>query len=114
MQYIVDARCSRGLGDPQVIRQFVQDVVQATGLNLRQFIIEEFPNGSDYGAGISALALISESHIAIHTIPQNGLLQFDVFSCKPFVPQVIDKLIVKHFGCLEVSGFRLRHLVLGR
>ncbi|HXH21819.1 MAG TPA: S-adenosylmethionine decarboxylase [Dehalococcoidia bacterium] len=34
--------------------------------------------------GISGFVLIAESHIAVHTFPERGLIWADVFSCKAF------------------------------
>jgi S-adenosylmethionine decarboxylase len=34
--------------------------------------------------GISGFVLIAESHISIHTFPERGLVNIDVFSCKEF------------------------------
>lgn len=34
--------------------------------------------------GITGIVLIAESHIAIHTYPEYGLVNIDVFSCKGF------------------------------
>ena len=34
--------------------------------------------------GISGFVLIAESHIGIHTFPERGLINVDVFSCKEF------------------------------
>ena len=34
--------------------------------------------------GISGFVLIAESHIAIHTFPDQGFLTLDIFSCKSF------------------------------
>jgi len=34
--------------------------------------------------GISGFVLIAESHISIHTFPERGLVNVDVFSCKEF------------------------------
>ena len=34
--------------------------------------------------GVSGFVLIAESHIGIHTFPERGLINVDVFSCKEF------------------------------
>ena len=34
--------------------------------------------------GISGFVLIAESHISVHTFPERGYLNVDIFSCKPF------------------------------
>ena len=34
--------------------------------------------------GVSGFVLIAESHISVHTFPDRGHVNIDVFSCKPF------------------------------
>lgn len=34
--------------------------------------------------GVTGVVLIAESHIAVHTFPERGLINIDVFSCKEF------------------------------
>jgi S-adenosylmethionine decarboxylase len=34
--------------------------------------------------GVSGYVMIAESHIAIHTFPERGLVWADIFSCKDF------------------------------
>jgi len=34
--------------------------------------------------GVSGYVMIAESHIAIHTFPERGLIWADIFSCKDF------------------------------
>lgn len=47
--------------------------------------------------GISGFVLIAESHISIHTFPEKGYVNIDIFSCKAFntdlaVSKIQDKL----------------------
>ena len=53
--------------------------------------------------GISGFVLIAESHIAIHTFPERGLLWADIFSCKEFETEGTTDTIVEAF---ELSGVR--------
>src|SRR5579859_70805 len=43
--------------------------------------------------GISCLALISASHIAIHTWPENGFASIDIFSCSSKI-NVLDVIVI--------------------
>ena len=44
---------------------------------------------SQPGAGASGFVLIAESHISIHTFPNEGRMSADVFSCEPFDPGIV-------------------------
>ena len=57
--------------------------------------------------GISGFVLIAESHIAVHTFPDRGLVNIDVFSCKPFdARDVVDRLVT-FFGLRGVKDLVL-------
>ena len=59
--------------------------------------------------GISGFVLIAESHISIHTFPERGYVNIDVFSCKDFdSEQVIKDLQAR----LELT--KLRSYLLNR
>ena len=34
--------------------------------------------------GVSGFVLIAESHISVHTFPDRGYVNIDIFSCQPF------------------------------
>ena len=40
-------------------------------------------HGTQWGAGVTILLPITDSHIAVQTLPQAGQVFLDVFSCKP-------------------------------
>ena len=85
MHLIGDLTCtSRGLADPEVVERFMREVIAETGLHIEHFHLQEFPNGSEFGAGITGMALLSESHMVVHTAPERGTLNLDLFSCRPF------------------------------
>ncbi|MFM7458476.1 MAG: S-adenosylmethionine decarboxylase [bacterium] len=49
--------------------------------------------------GLSGVVLIAESHIALHTFPdQNGFLTVDIFSCKDFCIETAISEIVKVYN----------------
>jgi len=47
--------------------------------------------------------VIAESHISIHTFPERGLINIDVFSCKEFDPERVIKDIQAKFKLTEVE-----------
>jgi len=47
-------------------------------------------------AGVTLLALLSESHTSIHTYPEEGALFFDAFTCGPICqPQEIAHVLIE-------------------
>lgn len=61
-----------------------------------------FPATGDADPGVTGFVVIAESHISIHTFPQQGCLLLDVFSCRPFdgagvVRFVADRLYLSRY-----------------
>jgi S-adenosylmethionine/arginine decarboxylase-like enzyme len=48
--------------------------------------------------GHTAIAVIAESHIAIHTFPESGLIQVDISSCKSFPWNFVSDLLVETYS----------------
>lgn len=48
-------------------------------------------------SGLSGFVIISESHFAVHTYPEKGILFLDIFSCKSFSHQEAINDVVEHF-----------------
>lgn len=53
--------------------------------------------------GISGFVLIAESHISVHTFPDRGYLNIDVFSCKSFDAAASVRYIEDLFGLAETK-----------
>jgi len=64
------------LNDERFIRQTLRDAVEAGFATLLKEVSYKFDP-----QGVTALGLISESHIAIHTWPECGYAAADVFTC---------------------------------
>lgn len=67
---------SEVLNDPLRVRVALQATVAAGDLTLRRMVMEQFEP-----QGITAIALLAESHLAIHTWPERGLFAADLFHC---------------------------------
>lgn len=55
--------------------------------------------------GYSGFVLLAESHIFIHTFPNRGSLNLDIFSCKPFDEKGAIKYVVNLF-CIKKKRVR--------
>lgn len=98
MHLIADLVCSDGLTDRQNVEDFMRAVIQVCGLTIKHFHIEEFSNGSEFGPGITGIAILSESHMVVHTAPERRNLNLDLFSCRPFRQDLLRDKIEDHFG----------------
>ena len=58
-----------------------------------------FRHGSagEPSAGLSGFVLIAESHISVHTFPELGFVNADVFSCEPFDPAIVLSVLRRAF-----------------
>ena len=54
--------------------------------------------------GITGYALITTSHLSIHTWPLRNRFSLDVFSCRPFEAQVVLDYAREHFGVVSESA----------
>jgi len=74
------------LDDAQFVRQFIADLAHCIGMTIINgptvVSFKEF--SGDPQAGLSAFAVIAESHIALHTWPVERYVMVDVVSCRDF------------------------------
>lgn len=67
---------SRLLNDEMFVKRALQGAVEAGWATLLHEVSHKFQP-----QGVTALALIAESHVAIHTWPEHGYAAADVFTC---------------------------------
>ena len=85
------------LADPDSIRAFVPEVITAIGMRAHgPLMIERFGEGEL--EGWSALQFIETSSLTIHADEVSGRCFVDVFSCRPFDPDLAAAIAVRHFG----------------
>ena len=119
LHLIADAYVGEGLDQKKTVRRFIKAAVASTGgheqkpLHLRNLDIRLFPNGylpwwkrmihwprpiTGFGPGVTANGTLSESHITLHTRPECGYINFDLFSCRSFNVEHIRKIVDNYFG----------------
>jgi S-adenosylmethionine/arginine decarboxylase-like enzyme len=87
----------RMLEDPDTIRRFVPDVIAAIGMRAHgPLALDRFGDGDLQGW--SAMQFIETSSITIHADEVSGRCFIDVFSCRPFDPDIAAATAVGHFG----------------
>lgn len=74
---IIDLYDAERLDDLDHVERALRDCVDAAGATLLHIHLHHFePNG-----GVSGVAVLAESHISIHSWPENGYAALDVFMC---------------------------------
>lgn len=64
------------------------------------FKYKESPN-KDWG--LSAFVIIAESHICVHTYPERGYINVDIFSCKEFDTEWTKEFIKDAFSIKKMD-----------
>lgn len=78
--YSVDLRdCGRleGLSAEALSKAFA-DALTSAGATIVQAISHDFP-----GMGLTSVLILAESHAVLHTWPETGTVNIDIFSCSP-------------------------------
>ncbi|HEX2413855.1 MAG TPA: S-adenosylmethionine decarboxylase [Thermoleophilaceae bacterium] len=93
--------CDTGrLSDPDNLRRFVPAVIDAIGMQAHgPLAIDRFGDGEL--EGWSALQFIETSSITVHADEVFARCFVDIFSCRPFVPELAADIAVEHFGGLS-------------
>ncbi|MFB1479491.1 adenosylmethionine decarboxylase [Corallococcus sp. RDP092CA] len=60
--------------------------------------------------GVTGLALLAESHLAIHTFPEHGFAALNVYCCRARARPDFDAMAAKHLGA---TACRVRELPRG-
>jgi S-adenosylmethionine decarboxylase len=86
---LIDCWGASKLDDIKYMKRVLQRCVNASFATLLHLHCHQF---SETG-GLSAVAVLAESHISVHTWPEKGFAAFDVFMCGAAQPKnVIDVL----------------------
>jgi S-adenosylmethionine decarboxylase len=89
--YAVDAvrTAQSPVSDPDRLTDLAKDAVAAGGGHVLDSSHVVFPNGA-----ITLVLILAESHLSIHTWPEEDLVAIDLFSCGAIDGQrVVDELI---------------------
>ncbi|WP_155321334.1 adenosylmethionine decarboxylase [Desulfosarcina ovata] len=86
---ILDFWGARSLDNPVLMENVLRRCVQAAGATLLHIHLHRFsPSG-----GLSGVAVLAESHISVHTWPENDFAAFDIFMCGDAHPEkAVDEL----------------------
>ena len=62
--------------DAQLLEKACKEAVKKSGLTEVNCLFHQFPN-----SGVTGVVLLAESHLSIHTWPENNYLNLDIFVC---------------------------------
>lgn len=68
--------CHSRIDDPSVVRQAVVEAVAAAGATLLHLYVHRYSP-----QGVTGVAVLAESHFAIHSWPERDYLAADLFTC---------------------------------
>jgi S-adenosylmethionine decarboxylase len=90
---IVDLFGARRLDDLKHVEKTLKRCVEAAGATLLHIHLHHFtPNG-----GVSGVAVLSESHISIHSWPEANYAALDVFMCGDAIPERVVPVLKEAF-----------------
>ena len=75
--------CKELLDDEEFLKEQIIEALNKTSLTLLNISSHKFEP-----QGVTIVALLSESHISIHTWPENGSAALDVFTCGDTNPEI--------------------------
>jgi S-adenosylmethionine decarboxylase len=96
---IIDLFDASRLDDMALMEETMRRCVTEAGATLLHIHLHHFqPNG-----GISGVAVLAESHISVHTWPENGYAAFDVFMCGEAKPELCVDILRQAFSAKRTA-----------
>ena len=99
---------AKQIADPEHVRRFLDaypDAINMTKIMPPSVHTYKGPKAEDWG--VSGFVIIAESHISVHTFPDRGYVNIDVFSCKEFDAEQAIEEIRGQFSMGEVRSWVL-------
>ncbi len=98
--YLIDLRDC----DPEIIKSVgpTRAIVLRAAKECGATILEDYFHQFE-PIGVSGVVLIAESHISVHTWPENGFAAADIFTCGEMKPQVAIDIMREGFRAKETT-----------
>ena len=96
---ILDFWGARELDNPELMERTLRTCVEKAGATLLHIHLHRFSPGG----GLSGVAVLAESHISVHTWPENDFAAFDIFMCGSTRPEHAVAELKKAFAPESVS-----------
>ncbi|MFA5392271.1 MAG: adenosylmethionine decarboxylase [Candidatus Paceibacterota bacterium] len=97
------------LANKKLIEKIFEKISQAIKITpVLPPVIYQFPKKlgmpKNIAGGLTAFCIIAESHLAIHTWPENNYFAFDLFSCRNFEEKIVIQILKKHFAIKKLAS----------
>jgi S-adenosylmethionine decarboxylase len=101
IEWLVDAHdCAPAtLRDRAAVLGLLDRIVAAMGLQVVSTAVHVFPGAG----GVTALYLLAESHLTIHTFPEAGSATLNAYCCRLRAPAPWRELFGELFGARDVT-----------
>ena len=99
--YLLDLYGCQHLDSVTYIEKVMRAAVQVANATLLHLHVHHFGPG----CGVSGVAVLSESHISVHTWPERGFAAFDIFMCGKAEPQKAAKEIERMLSAERVACY---------
>lgn len=103
---LIDLWDGKHLDSLDVVERALREAVQAAGATLLKIDLHHF---TPYG-GVSGVAILAESHMSIHTWPEEGYAALDIFVCGSCDAYRTVAVVRRHF---ETENTRLTEIRRG-
>ncbi|MEO1878978.1 MAG: adenosylmethionine decarboxylase [Methylococcales bacterium] len=97
---IIDLYDAQHLNDLPLMKAAIHDIIKQTNTTL---LFENFHHF--HPSGITGIACLAESHISVHTWPENKFAAFDIFVCGDMQADPVISLLKQYFGGSEEITF---------
>jgi S-adenosylmethionine decarboxylase len=84
------------LNDEKCLVDLLENAAAASGATVIQTIFKKFEP-----QGVTVICLLSESHISIHTWPEEGKAAVDVYTCGDCDPKIGCDMIIEQLHCTD-------------
>lgn len=107
---IVDFYGATNLLDAEFIEEALVEAAKEAGAT----VLHVFSHVFDENGGISAVVVLSESHISVHTWPETRYAAFDVFMCGAADPKKALAVLMHRFNPTVTKHQTIYRGVVGR
>jgi S-adenosylmethionine decarboxylase len=98
MHIIVDLYEAEHLDNIALVEEVMHECINKCGANLLHIHLHHFT--PTYG--VTGVAVLSESHISVHTWPERKYAAFDIFMCGGAEPELAIDILKKRFEAKKV------------